>query len=97
MSYNTLPAVYKYWLVSSSPLNLCYLFYHIHYTPQVGALPIWYPAGDVELGHSVGPLSLKIERLKQANIQLHSTCLFKTLSVLMVNPSRSSSLIRSTV
>jgi hypothetical protein len=54
----SLPAVYEYRLVSSPPLNLWYLFYHIHYTPQVGTLPIWCPAGDVELGHSVGLVCL---------------------------------------
>ena len=50
-------------VVSSPPLNLCYLLNHVHHTPQVGALSIRGPAGDVELGHLVGFLALDKELL----------------------------------
>jgi hypothetical protein len=96
---HSIPAVYEYRLVSSPPLNLCYLFYHIHYTPQVGALSIWCPAGDVKLGHSVSLVCLHIKCIMYRNFYLPMwrTFLCMTLSVLMVNPSRASSFTRSTV
>ena len=49
----------EYRFASSSPLDLGQLFYHIHHSLQVGALAIWCPAGDVELGHLVCLLRLK--------------------------------------
>ena len=51
--------MHKYRLVSSSSLDLGHLLNAIHYCSQVGALSIWCPAGDVELGHLVGLLGLE--------------------------------------
>ena len=52
------PAVDKHGPVSSPPLDLGHLLYHIHNSPQVRALAIWCPAGNVELGHLVSLLDL---------------------------------------
>ena len=61
-------AMHKYRLVSSSPLDLGHLLNAIHYCSQVGALSIWCPAGDVELGHLVGLVGLE-ESVKERNVK----------------------------
>ena len=58
--HNKLPAVDKHGPVSSPSLDLGHLLYHIHHSPQVGALAIRCPAGDVKLGHFVSLLSLRM-------------------------------------
>ena len=62
--HSVLPAVYQYRLVPSPPLNLSYFFYHIHNTPEVGALSIWCPAGE-SLG---GPFRPKNTQLSMVTV-----------------------------
>ena len=66
-TYEFLPAMHEYGLVSSPPLDLGHLFHHIHHSHQVGALAIWPPAHDVELGHLSSLLGLY-----SMNIDSHS-------------------------
>ena len=49
--YDVIPAVDQHRLITSPPLNPARLFHHISDTPEVRAVTIRSPVGDVKLYH----------------------------------------------
>ena len=54
----SVPAVDHDGVIPGPPLHLTDLLNHVSDGLDVGAVPIWCPVGDVELGHLVGLVAL---------------------------------------